>query len=403
MSRTLINVAAVMDAGSHINSAKASVSSAKSAFTQIRYSIDGKIQNRSDIRNRLSMVQNQLSNIDGQIGKIRSTVQSGAELYRSTDDRVESWRGNIRNAVGARASSGSVSNWASYFSNSGEISEPKERTIFSTLNKMLGKAGYLGNVVSFFTKPIAKWAETGTFSVEFTGAESVAKFLKDGNSAIKGLSEWAKSNKQLDKLARMLPEQAQKTRINRLFGFNDTFKGGASKAGKWSTRFYNNFHKQNGPLDSYKSGGAKSAFAWTGLVFSAAGNTISNIEEAKTGEITAGRAVAETIVETAVDVGKNWVIGTAVAAGIAATIGSAPVLAVGLGTMAVSAGLDFACKKITGAITGTEKGLTETVSDLALDVGTAVVKGGAKLISSVDDFVKSKFNVFGKGMRTLFA
>ncbi len=88
MSRTKINVGAVMDAMHQITAAKTSVSSAKSAFTQTRNSIDGKIQNRSNIRNRLTTVQNQLSGIDSQIGKIRATVQSGANQYKNTDDRV---------------------------------------------------------------------------------------------------------------------------------------------------------------------------------------------------------------------------------------------------------------------------------------------------------------------------
>lgn len=115
MSRTLINVGAVIDATNQINSAKTSVSSAKSSFTQTRNSIDEKIQNRSNIRNRLSTVSSQLSSIDSQIGNIRSMVQSGANLYRATDDRVESWRDDIRNNVGARSGGLISSVWASWF------------------------------------------------------------------------------------------------------------------------------------------------------------------------------------------------------------------------------------------------------------------------------------------------
>ena len=132
MSRTIINVGAVIDAASQINSAKTSVSSAKSSFTQTRNSIDGKVQNRSNIRNRLTTVQNQLSSIDSQIGKIRSMVQSGANLYRSTDDAVESWRGEIKNAVSARVSSSATSNWAAQFRSS---------------NTMASKLNYLSKVV----------------------------------------------------------------------------------------------------------------------------------------------------------------------------------------------------------------------------------------------------------------
>ncbi len=132
MSRTTINVGAVIDADSQINSAKSSVSSSKSSFSQTKNSIDGKIQNRSDIRNRLATVHNQLSSIDSQIGKIRSMVQAGANLYRSTDDTVESWRGEIKNAVGACTSSGVASNWASQF---------------RTSNTMASGLNYLAKVV----------------------------------------------------------------------------------------------------------------------------------------------------------------------------------------------------------------------------------------------------------------
>lgn len=122
MSRTIINVGAVIDASNQINSAKSSVSSAKSSFSQTRNSIDGKIQNRSNIRNRLSTVSSQLSNIDSQIGSIRSMVQSGANLYRTTDERVESWRDDIRNNVGARSGGLISSVWASWF-NSDPVSD----------------------------------------------------------------------------------------------------------------------------------------------------------------------------------------------------------------------------------------------------------------------------------------
>lgn len=122
MSRTIINVGAVIDANSQINSAKSSVSSTKSSFAQTKNGVDSKIQNRSNIGSRLSTVQSQLSSIDSQIGKIRSMVQTGANLYQSTDNTVESWRGEIKNAVGARVSTRITSNWASQFRSSSTMS-----------------------------------------------------------------------------------------------------------------------------------------------------------------------------------------------------------------------------------------------------------------------------------------
>lgn len=115
MSRTKINVSAVINAYQQISSAKTYVGSAKSSFTQTKNSIDSKIKNRSNIRNRLDTVQQQLSSIDSKIGRVRSTVQSGANQYRSTDDKVEAWNRDINTNIGPRAFSASAGIWAQYF------------------------------------------------------------------------------------------------------------------------------------------------------------------------------------------------------------------------------------------------------------------------------------------------
>lgn len=115
MSRTKINVSAVIDATSQINSAKTYISSAKSSFTQTKNSIDGKIQSRSNIRNRLDTVQRQLSNIDGKIGRIRSTVQSGANQYRATDNRVKNFKKEIKGDVSGFSGGSLSANWSLWF------------------------------------------------------------------------------------------------------------------------------------------------------------------------------------------------------------------------------------------------------------------------------------------------
>ena len=107
MSRTAINVNAVIEATSQINAAKTSIGSAKNSFNQTKNSIDGKIQNRSNIRGRLTAVQNQLSGIDSQIGKIRSTVQFGANQYRNTDDSVNREGNKIQGNISAHRGSAS--------------------------------------------------------------------------------------------------------------------------------------------------------------------------------------------------------------------------------------------------------------------------------------------------------
>lgn len=133
MSRTIINVGAVISAESQINSAKAKIGAAKNAFVQTKNSVDGKILNRSNIRNRLGTVQSQLSDIDSQIGRIRSTVRSGANLYRSTDDAVTSWKEDIQAIINPRAAAQVPHYWhPSFQGNSSDVTPVSDYVLSNT-------------------------------------------------------------------------------------------------------------------------------------------------------------------------------------------------------------------------------------------------------------------------------
>lgn len=385
----VVDTSSLRDLASYSHQISSEIGDATTSVNAVRSTLPSKVLNRSGISSSLSSASTKIGQAQSRVEKLSAFLTTAANEYSDTEQRINTlYATAVDNSATAQDSEGGVE-------------------IGKTVNDLIGEVGFIGNIIAFFTKPIASWFDSGVVTIGVTGAKSVTSVLKDGNSTLKGLFEWGKSNKELDKLARMLPERAKEVQIKRLFGLNDLFSGAASKASTWSSRFYNNFHKLKSPFESYTSGGAKAAFAWTGLALTAVSNTISNVQEAKTGKITTKRAVAETITETAIDVGKGWLIGTAVAAGVAATVGSAPVLVVGALTVGVSLGLDWACKKITGAVGGEEKGLTETVSDLVLDVGTAAVKGVKKVSSSVTSFVKSGWSSLkssvGRGFSPLFS
>ena len=103
---------------------------------------------------------------------------------------------------------------------------------------------------------------------------------------------------------------------------------------------------------------------WAGVAISGITNGISNYKEYQDGEITAQRAVAETVTETAVDLG----IGMFATAGATALIGaSAPALAVGAAAAGAVWAADAATRFFTNKYGKKERGLTECVSDAILD------------------------------------
>lgn len=277
-------------------------------------------------------------------------------------------------------------------------------------NKFIGQVGFLGGVVSFLQKPFVRWMDHGEFNLGFTSWTSVAQYAKSGVSWLKGIYKWFDSNRDLNKLSRMLPDQARKTRIKRLFGLNKKFDGHklrASVAKSWTMRFKNNFRNTlSEELKSYTSGGAKSVFAWLGVGLTALSNSCSNYDEYKSGKISGKRAVAETVTETVIDIGKDLIIGAAVGAAIGTVFSSAPVVLVGAAAVGATYLLDWGCKKITGKLCKEEKGFTEAVSDFVLDVGEKIDTVGKKVVSSAISSLKNGFPKLklpgGIGFKPLF-
>lgn len=103
---------------------------------------------------------------------------------------------------------------------------------------------------------------------------------------------------------------------------------------------------------------------WAGVAISGITNGISNYKEYQDGEITAQRAVAETVTETVVDLG----IGMLATAGATALIGAAaPAVAVGVAAAGAVWAADAATRFFTNKYGKKERGLTECVSDAFLD------------------------------------
>ncbi|MBO5303958.1 MAG: hypothetical protein J6A92_07910 [Lachnospiraceae bacterium] len=108
---------------------------------------------------------------------------------------------------------------------------------------------------------------------------------------------------------------------------------------------------------------------WAGNVLTVITNAAENYEEHKSGDISEGRAVAETVVEAAVDIGMG--IGATAATGAVlavAGVTAAPAIAVAAGATLVVAGVNGISKAITG------KDIGEVIADGVCDLGESIAK-----------------------------
>ena len=132
------------------------------------------------------------------------------------------------------------------------------------------------------------------------------------------------------------------------------------------------------------------AAKWAGALLTIGTSAYDNIVVNKEGN-SMGRAVLETVGESAITIGLGI--------GVGAVVGlvGAPALVTGAITVGVLWGLDRASEALFG------KNLAEAASDAILDTGKAVIEAGGKAIKAVGNAVSSAGKTIGgwfkKGIR----
>lgn len=228
------------------------------------------------------------------------------------------------------------------------------------------------------------WKTVGNFGAVGKGLSTIGKFLTGDKSDAK---TWADAGSGFWKTGWKIGDAVKKCKkdpdvnwakevagLNRN-SFLESIKKSNLSAGQRAMHGFNKEIKST--FREFKTTGGR-VKQIGGIAISAVANGIDNYEEYKNGDISVGRAVAETVTETAVDWGKDLLIGAAVTAGFAAIGIAAPAVVVGAATMAVSVAADWACEQVCG------KKLTEAVSDAVLDAGEALadgIKTGAKKVA----------------------
>lgn len=342
------------------------------------------INNTTAIKSRLKNVVDQIQTQSGQMQSLEKALGEVVNLYAENEQKIYSNAGG-QGTIG-------IPKWA-------EKPEPKDYTLAKNIWSIVGEAGVVGSA----TKAIADVVidiKSGEFGAKtilgagkaiWSGAFSISELVGKAKK-----SGWAKANWK-DTLFKIEKKELFDTSL---------LKKGVGKMAKASAAFKASWKESVSELKTAKGIGKE--------VFSGVINAVDNFneykEKYKNGEYTfwgaVGRGAVETISETGVDWAKDALITAGVSAGLAALgATAAPALVVGAAATVVSAGLDVACKWITGDVLGGEaKGLTEVVSDAVLDLGTAAVKGAGKFIGNVGNAVKSGLgNVLKTPWKGLFA
>lgn len=333
-----------------------------------RNSLGFQVASKANIRNRLNVTANKVSEHKSSMNGMNVALQNVVSRY----ERAENMNIGNMNVGNVKIQNATEIGYESsgYSEGTKENQKPKDLDWLWKVTGVFGAGGkgisMIGKFMTSDKEPAAKWS--GLFSDIWKTGWKVADTVKTCKKHT-DISWWSA-----------------------FFGTNkNTFLKNIQDAKlDWKTKASHGWNKGiKGTLREFKTAGGlvKQVGA---ITLSGITNAVSNYKEyvESNGKMSVGRAVAETFTETAVDWGKDLLIGAAVTAGFAAAGVAAQVFVVGLATVALSAGADWISEKLTG------KKLTEAVSDFVLDK----VETGAK---KVKEKVTTLWNGICKGWSTL--
>lgn len=327
------------------------------------------MENLSEHFSETVQVRTRLEENVGYLHKTVTRVNGFAESLGLICGRYEYYEGQAANSMQESAEGGE------YEEHSGVIPELASEIIKEA--GLFGMGYKIGGDISSGVQNLKQENYTDAMK-DFVGAKD--KIENVSSSVVKKYNNLSKAEKIMSKDAVVKNGLKSAFGLDSYYNAKDTL-GAASKAKDMSTRWYNNYKKAE-----YKEmGGITKA----GVISQGISSAISNYAEYKSGEISAGRAVLETVGETAVGTVKKVAVSTVAAAAVATVFGGAPLFAVAGASIAINWGLD----KLAGKITGGKKDFTELLSDTCLDVGSYignVVTGKSNIVQDA----KAKFSSF---------
>lgn len=301
----------------------------------------GMTVNAETVSAAVSSYRSAVGSVSWYTSRLGKAVQNVFDLFESTENGLSGKKLD----TGEKAPTGDGAE-------SKASDSPAWDFLLDWLKKATGKAGILGTILSAAL----------SISPDESGFESLAKYLA---KTVPASVKWAAGLKE----GEILPS---------LVGLQKYLKEPAAQGAKWARM-----------ATDFKNGLAKGLTSYPAWIAAGVSSAFKNAAEYKAGDISFDRAVFETLVETAGTVA----LGAATAAGVAAAIPSAPVLAVGVvSTFVICAG-DAVVSHYTG------KGIVETAGSFCGNI----YDGVKQLRESTKATVANGWKVFSLAVAAVFS
>ncbi len=343
------------------------------SFSAIAHEMDSLIVAMTSIRNNLDMKISSSDNINAKISDIESRLKKQSEYARryanfllkvsndfsSTDRNISDQANEINylaESILANAAEAIASMGAAMFASMTQILaiETQKRTdsFFDggIIRDGITELGFLGSLIGVFLD-----LDSATRS-DHVG-EIIAYGGKAALSFFKSLSDISSEALRLGKVNQILTEESLKA--------------------LWQQELLDVKAPSVGDFIG-KNGAVSAVTSWAGVAIDGVLNYFDNQKEIVTDGISEGRAIAETITETAVNFGKSAIVIGGAKAVVAALAIPGPGWAV-----AATIGIGMGVEVVGQAIFG--ESVTEVVSDAILDTGEKIIEVGGDVIDAAVD------------------
>lgn len=348
MQGWMVNVSGVNRLASDLEGKHTTIGAARAVVGNIRQNPAVSGEARRTITSVLDRIMESMEQEE------RNIKDMGASLYKITTVYQNCERRIIDQNIGEKVSKGIHSgDGKTGASGSGESKKEGLSWKWKDIWKFISKVGIIGAGISTIGNLITG---DGDLKTILTSGKYTTMWIGGICSAIAkrgSRAEWSPHilgmNNAFSKIDTGSPGKAFTSSVNKQFGYDLNM----SKARGW----------EKGKV------GAK----WAGHAITALTNGVENYEEFQSGQIGTERAVAETVIETGVDITMGVAATAAITAGaVALGVTAAPAVAVGIAAAGVTWAVNGVCKWATGG-----KDVGEVVADVVCDVGekaVAVVK-----------------------------
>ncbi len=317
----------------------------------------------ANITQSLKMITQDISGERQTVSRLGAVLTHAISRYQSCESEIA--------GIAQKDVAGNADSFEEEYSDNSESAD----MLAKLLKSLIGKFGVIGK-------------GTGAVIDFFDDEKSIGEKVTKGFSAAAGIAgvigKWMSKGMKNDEFLAYFFGLNSKTILE-----DSTFLGALQK--EFSNYLFENSDDMTGAV---KVGDRLSVAAkWAGGVLTLIEKGFENYDEYQKGEISAQRAVAETVMETAVDLGTDALLTAGATAGLAAMgITAAPAVVIGGGVVLAKWGMDYICENMWG------KDFTEVVSDGILDMGEAIAEGIGYVASNVAEGAKIVWDTVGEAV-----